>query len=98
MTSRLTKSDKEAMQVLLDKHQKKYPGCSLGQRRCSKKLADDCVRKGDKSEFLNGGSRCKKCVAIIQKEYYEKVTVNKRAAARAKRKRSVSFKKGTKME
>jgi hypothetical protein len=96
MTSRLTKSDKEAMQALLEKHQKKHPGCSLGQRRCSKKLSDDCIRKGDKSEFLNGGSRCKNCVAIMQKEYYEKVTIAKRAAARLKK--SVRFKRGTKKE
>jgi hypothetical protein len=100
MTSRLTKSDREAMQVLLEKHQKKHPGCSLGERRCSKELADDCVGKGDKSLFVNGGSRCNKCIVIIQREYYDKVTIAKRAAARLKKKatKSVKFEKGTKKE
>lgn len=100
MTSRLTKSDREAMQMLIDKHHKKHPGCSLGERRCSKGIAEDCIEKGDKSEFVNGGSRCNRCIVIIQREYYDKVTIAKRAAARLKKKatKSVKFVKGTKKE
>ena len=98
----MNKSDREAMQVLKEKHQKKHPGCSLSERRCRKELSDDCVGMGDKSEFLNGGARCIPCVAVQQKEYYNAVTLEKRRAAseilRRKKNRKVVYRKGTKKE
>ncbi len=94
MTSRMSKADKEELKALLNKHQKKHPGCRLSERKCKSELADDCIGKGDKSEFHKTAATCKRCLCIVNHQYYEKVTALKRKKA----KRSVSFKKGTKKE
>jgi hypothetical protein len=90
---------KELHRLVLEKHQKKHPGCALNEKRCKYSLTKDCIDKGVISEFMKNRSMCKPCETERQKKYYEEVAAEKRAAIRALRKkkkaRSVSFKKGT---
>jgi hypothetical protein len=90
MSSKKNTVEKEAMRELLRKHRLKHPGCKLNEKRCRSGISEDCIVKGDKSKFQKTGGCCKKCIAVINHEYYERVTKEKR------RKKSVRFKKGTK--
>ena len=85
MSSRMNKADKEALKVLLEKHQRKHPGCKLSEKKCNSKLSGDCIVKGDMSLFQKTGAICKECVSAINQQYYETVTVKKRAKARKER-------------
>ncbi len=60
MTTRMSKADTEMVATLLAKHQKKHPGCRLSERKCKSELADDCIGKGDKSEFHKTALKRKK--------------------------------------
>lgn len=86
MTTKLSKAEKEAYLVILKKHQKKHPGCGLNERVCKAKLAKDCIGKGAISEFHATASKCKRCLVIVNSNYYKAhVDIKK-----------VKFKKGTK--
>ena len=98
-----SKAEQEVYKTLLEKHNRKHPGCKLNQKVCRMKTSDECIGKGDLSSFMKGKSTCKMCYAHWQKEYYETVTVPKREQEKklklkTKKKRSVSFKKGTKRD
>lgn len=92
--SKLGKVEKEALKALLTKHQKKHPGCKLNEKVCAYKESEDCIGKGDVSNFSKG-SRCDMCRIVANHEYYERVVAKKRKKSK---KRKVSFKKGTKKE
>lgn len=92
--TRISKIEKEALAHLLAKHQKKHPGCKLGERRCKAELAEDCIGKGAISEFHKTASKCKRCLVIVNQEYYAKM--HPKVDSKKKKKRSVTFKKGTK--
>jgi hypothetical protein len=72
--TRISKAEKEEYRMVLEKHQKKHPGCKLNERRCKPQLSDECIVKGDKSEFHKTAATCKHCISVINHQYYEKVT------------------------
>ncbi len=90
MSTRMTKAEKEAIQLLLAKHQKRHPGCKLSEKRCKSKLSDECIGRGDKSEFHKTAATCKRCMSVINHQQW--------LVRRLKKNKSVSFKKGTKKE
>ena len=76
-TTRMTKADKLAMQVILEKHQKKHPGCKISERRCKSKLSEECIVKGDSSLFHPTAATCKKCISVVNRNFYQNVTSQK---------------------
>jgi hypothetical protein len=91
-STRMSKDEKEAVARLLEKHQKKHPGCKLSERRCRVNMADDCIGKGPVSEFHKTAAKCKRCIVLVNREYYDRVT------SRRSKKKKVTFKKGTKKD
>jgi hypothetical protein len=95
---------KEVYRLALEKHQKKHPGCTLNEKVCRREISDECIGKGDISEFVKRENICKQCEIVRMKKYYEEVIHPKRLAESARRKkekkkkRSISFKKGTKKD
>jgi hypothetical protein len=89
--TRMSKVEKEALAHLLAKHQKKHPSCKLGERKCKAKLAEDCIGKGDVSEFHKTAAKCKRCLVIVNRLYYAKMHPK---VPSKKKKRKVTFKKG----
>jgi hypothetical protein len=95
---------KEVYRLALEKHQKNHAGCALNEKLCKYSLSDECIGKGDISEFTKKRSMCKPCEIVRLRKYYEEVIHPKRLAESARRKkekqlkkkRSISFKKGTK--
>lgn len=73
-----SKAEKEIIKVLLKKHQRKHPGCKLNEKRCKVGLSDKCLVKADKSKFHVTSSTCKPCLIIVNRNYYERVTIKKR--------------------
>jgi len=92
MTTRMTNAEREAINVLIAKHQRKHPGCKLNERRCKAELSEDCIGRGDISEFHKTSSTCNACLSEVNREFYQRVTAKKRAAEKAKRK--ITWKKG----
>jgi hypothetical protein len=72
MTTRLSKAEKEAFQVLLAKHQKKHPGCKLNERKCNSELSENCIGKGNKELFHKTAATCLECLKVVNHNYYER--------------------------
>lgn len=80
--SKLSKADKEAFQAILEKHQKKHPGCKLSERRCRYELSEECIGKADQSEFKGTAFMCKNCTSAYNHAYYEKKKSKKKSKKR----------------
>ena len=78
MSTRMSKAEKEEMKALLEKHQQRHPGCKLNEKRCKSQLSDECIVRGDKSEFHKTAATCKRCISMLNHQHYLKVTVVKR--------------------
>lgn len=69
--SKLAKVEKDELREIIEKHQKKHPGCKLNERRCRYEIADDCIGKADKSHFKKSVWMCKRCTSMYNRNYYE---------------------------